>query len=350
MSHALANVLRRLETGGNVLVSRLRHLGDVVLSLPLVEALHERFPQAALHYLAEPHAIGAALHHPAITRVWESPRQSLAMWRQAIALRRIGFDVAIDLFANPRSALLVWATGAPIRLGEDRRLRRQLYTHPRHLQPGRSALAQHLAVLEDLGLGAAEPRRPHVCLTDEERRRGRRLLPPGHDSPLVLFHPDASHAAKEWPLANSLDLLRRLSSRGMRVLIGRAPGPRRASLQLAECRDLPPGVVFLTAQPLRDYLGLLAECDAIVSVDGGILHCSVGLGRPTVGLFGPTDASIWFPYESFGPYRVLHVGRIEARPEPRTAAEGCLGAIDAAEVEATLVGVLGAASPTGGGA
>jgi ADP-heptose:LPS heptosyltransferase len=33
---------------------------------------------------------------------------------------------------------------------------------------------------------------------------------------------------------------------------------------------------------------------------------SVAFGVPTVGLFGPTDPAIWFPYESLGPFRVVH--------------------------------------------
>jgi len=78
----------------------------------------------------------------------------------------------------------------------------------------------------------------------------------------------------------------------------------------------------------------------VVSVDGGILHCSVALERPTVGLFGPTDASIWFPYERFGPYRVLHLGTVEARPDPQTRREGCLAAIEPAQVERCLDEVL----------
>jgi ADP-heptose:LPS heptosyltransferase len=189
-----------------------------------------------------------------------------------------------------------------------------------------------------------------VILTDEEKRRGRRLLPAGEGGPLVLWHPDASHPSKEWPLANSLELLWRLHRRGMRIVVGRAPGARRASLALARHGETPEGVHFLAALPLRDYLAAISACDAVVSVDGGILHCSVALGRPTVGLFGPTDASIWFPYEEFGPYRVLHLGRTEAQPDPRTTQIGCLGAIDAADVEATMLAVLAARSPTGGAA
>ena len=349
MKSVSGELIERLDNGGRILVSRLRHLGDVVLTLPLVECLHEIFPRAEVHYLAESTPLLATLEHPCVHRTWESPRTSSGMAKMMHSLRRQSFDLAIDLFANPRSALLLFASGAGVRLGEDRRLRRHLYTHARHLQPGRTALQQHLTVLADLGLPSAPPRPPLLYLTAAERDAGRAfrqaLL---KTQRLVLFHVDASHPSKEWPTQHWGALAQHFHERGVGMLVSRAPGSALAHRALMAQAGLPENLAFLPAMPLRQLLGLLAACDALVSVDGGVMHCAVALKVPTVALFGPTDASIWFPYEEFGPYRVIHLGAVESACAPHLRQAGCLQALPVEEVE-KCVGILLENAPFSGG-
>ena len=64
-------------------------------------------------------------------------------------------------------------------------------------------------------------------------------------------------------------------------------------------------VSILPLQPLRSLAGVLTGCLAVVANDGGVLHMAVALGRPTVGIFGPTEPDIWFPYNGRGPYALV---------------------------------------------
>ena len=71
-------------------------------------------------------------------------------------------------------------------------------------------------------------------------------------------------------------------------------------------RDIPAGRGgFLPLLELPEALDVIGRCRGLVTVDGGTLHVGVGLGRPTIGLFGPTDPRIWFPYQGEGPFEVL---------------------------------------------
>jgi ADP-heptose:LPS heptosyltransferase len=72
---------------------------------------------------------------------------------------------------------------------------------------------------------------------------------------------------------------------------------------VAGCR--PERVEILPSMGLSAVKNLLAQANGLISVDGGVMHMGVALGIATLGLFGPTDPSIWFPYEKMGPYRVL---------------------------------------------
>src|SRR5262245_60963277 len=115
-----------------VLVTRIRRIGDVILSLPVLDALREAFPEAQIDYLAEAGPAEAAKGHPSVRRVrsyghgWfplPAPPDLL------VTLRAARYDWVIDLYGNPRSAALSRWTGARVRVGPGRRTRRRLYTH-----------------------------------------------------------------------------------------------------------------------------------------------------------------------------------------------------------------------------
>ncbi|MBC7186555.1 MAG: glycosyltransferase family 9 protein, partial [Calditrichaeota bacterium] len=108
-----------------ILVSRLRFLGDVVLTTPLLRALRRAFPEARIAYLAESPYIEVLAHHPHVDGLLPLDRQTRAAQLSTLRqLRRAHFDLTIDLFGNARSALLLWLSGARQRIGFDYRGRR----------------------------------------------------------------------------------------------------------------------------------------------------------------------------------------------------------------------------------
>jgi heptosyltransferase II len=324
--------------GQRILVSRLRFMGDAILSLPLLAALRRTLPDTELHYLAEPASLEMLAAQPEIDVRWSAPRGALATLGLAATLRRQHFAAAIDLFCNPRSALLVRATCAPVRVGEDRRVRRHAYTLARHLLPGRSAVEQHLDALHGLGLPAEPAAKPVLALHDAERAAGcarwRALgVPAG-----IVLHLGASQPDKEWPVEHALEFVRAVAAANLPVLLTTAPARLQPSQRVAA--QAGSAAQLLPPLPLREVLGVLAAAAAVVSVDGALVHAAVGLGRPTLALFGPTDAKIWFPYESFGPYRVLQAAPAAAGTRP------AMQALRPAAVCSALAALL-ATSPAG---
>jgi ADP-heptose:LPS heptosyltransferase len=292
--------------GDRILVSRLRYLGDAILSLPLLQALASRLPDCELHYLAEEPNIRLLEGQPEIAVRWVAPRGMGRTLRLVRALRQQRFAAAIDLFCNPRSALLIGACGAPVRIGEDRRGRRHAYSVARRLVPGKSALEQHLDALRPLGLEPPPPSRPVLRLRDAERAAGAALWSRLASQPGVLLHVAATQPAKEWPIESAAALCRELWRDGLPVALSSSPRRPEPSAALAQAAGSAARLVAPLG--LREWLGFASAAAAVVTVDGALTHAAVALGRPTVALFGPTDPKIWFPYTAFGPYRVLHAG------------------------------------------
>ena len=112
----------------------------------------------------------------------------------------------------------------------------------------------------------------------------------------------ATWPSKEWPVGNWRGLLADLPRRlGRPVALIVPPGREESWRGLAQA----PGVVALPPAGLPRVLQIVGGADALVAVDGGVMHAGVAMGVPTVALFGPTDPGTWFPYGEAGPYRVL---------------------------------------------
>lgn len=289
-----------------ILVSRLRFLGDVVLSTPLLDALRTNFPEASIEYLGCPPHVDVLERHPSVDRIHRLPASASAraMVQTARALRARRFEVAIDLFGNPRSALLTAATGARVRVGPDRGLRARLYTHRRGRPQGdRSAIRHHLDKLVPLIGSEVAPTRPRLYVGEDEIRELRRRLGLSAGDRIALVHPGSTWPDKAWPHDRFTATIEWLHRR-IDVPIGVLEPPGEEGLALAVRAGT--GARALPQLGVREVMALLTHTVLYVGNDGGILHAAVAMGVPSLGLFGPTEPDIWFPYAPFGPYRVVH--------------------------------------------
>ena len=287
-----------------ILVTRLRYLGDVILTTPVIDALRDCFPEAEIWYMAESPHSDILEHHPGLSGIVKVG----GTLSTAGKLRKLRFAAAIDLFYNPRSANILRLSGIPVRIGGGRKWRRRLYTHI--IEPDRkirSAISHHLAALGPLGCDAHE-RRPRVYLTEGELAAGRDLVRNIFDidmpERIVAIHAGGTWPAKRWPVSSFAELARIIDKRyGAKTLMVTGPGEESISRQVSS--DSEGRAVFMKPAPLRTAASAVAACGALVSNDGGVMHMGVALGVPTVGIFGPTEPDIWFPYSGMGPFELI---------------------------------------------
>jgi len=335
---------RRRGLRPKILVTRLRYLGDIVLSTPVISSLKRCYPDAEIHYLAEaPYAqvLKANPHLAGIIPLEKGARGSI---ETVARLRRTAFTAAIDLFYNPRSAWLLFLAGIPIRIGGSRRWRRRLYSETYSVPRGvRSAISHHLFPLGLLDCRGVEEM-PRIYLTEEERSRGAALVREaagsgGHDR-IVAVHPGGTWPAKRWPPVSFARLIALLVDRiGARALLVTGPGEEAIVREVAVRAG--GNASILPRQSIRSLAAVLDSCLAVVANDGGVMHMAVALERPTVGVFGPTEPDIWFPYEGRGPY-ILVTRNEECAPCHRhqCADPCCLEGIEPEEVASKVLRVI----------
>src|SRR6476469_9391621 len=156
-----------------ILLVRLRMIGDVVFTTPILAALKQHFPDARLTYLVENAAAPVVRHNPHIDdlMIVGRPRGFDRLrydWTLGRRLRRERFDIAIDLHGGPRAAWLTRASAAPMRIGYALPGRRLAYTHrvawTRSLLPPRHSVLNQWDLLGPLGIGPADPARNPVTM------------------------------------------------------------------------------------------------------------------------------------------------------------------------------------------
>ncbi len=284
-----------------IVISRMKFIGDVILTTPVLRSLRETYPSAHIAYLGERNAVSLLEQNPCLDEIipFDFTRPAVLEQPRIIArLRRHKFDVFVDLFCNPRTAIIAWASGARLRIGKEVRGRGRLYTHLiRDNGEPKTAVQFHYQYLRPLGV---EPKywRTEIHLTEDERREARIYLKwQGVDPerPVVALHPGATWPAKRWEIERFAELIDLLNARlRVQVVVTRGPGDDALLADLS--RRAVGSFTALNLLPLRQLAAVLSLCTVYVSNDCGPMHIAVAVGTRTVGLFGPGEENIWFPY------------------------------------------------------
>lgn len=289
-----------------ILLTRMKYIGDVVLTTPIIRSVRNAFPNAYIAYMGEKNAISLLKNNPNLNEIipFDFSRPTIIEQpRVAWLLRRRKFDLAIDLFNNPRSALLTRATGANVRVGGERPGRGKLYTvHVRDDGKPKTAIEFHNQFIRAVGI---EPtaNRTEIFLTEDEKREARIYLqwldyensPFDRTKPIIGIHPGATWPAKRWLPKRFAELADLIAAKlGAQVILTAGPNDGEVIREVMD--RVVANIKVIRGLPLRQVTAIISLCSAYVANDNGTMHISAALRIPTVGIFGPGEENIWFPY------------------------------------------------------
>lgn len=318
-----------------ILIVRLRLIGDVVFTTPLVRALRRRYPDAHLTYLVEPAAEPIVRGNPHLNDILVIPRhRGFARVRDDISmarrLRRERFDIALDLHGGPRSAWLTWASGAPVRIGYTIAGRTWMYSHavrraadltPRHSVSNQWDLLGPLGIgPPDLAGDGVEMAPDAAAIARVERRLGDAGITRSHS--VIVIHVSAGNPFRRWPLESFETLVVNLVKRDpmRRVLLTSGPSDAEAAHGIAvharaRLGDLASAVPAMGEFDLSE-LRALVDCAAVyIGGDSGPLHVAATTTTPIVALLGPTLPERSMPWRDPRWFaEAVDVGRLPCRP------------------------------------
>ena len=281
-----------------ILVIKLSALGDVILSVPSIRALRQKFPDAWISVLVGRKSRGLLRNCPYVDDViaYEESggHRPSSLVRMMRLLAKEDFDIVVDLQNNRLSHWLAYFSGAPVRVGHGNR--RWSFLLSERTERGLSELApleHQFRVLKLLGVEPKD-RQLELWTEKEDVQKVDAYLESQWVSPsqlLVGINPGSSlrWPTKQWPVENFARLCDELARRNIRVVItGSAEETPLAEELLRLTRNKPVNAVGKTS--ITELVALVHRCRVFVSSDSAPMHIASSARVPLVAIFGPTDA------------------------------------------------------------
>jgi len=302
-----------------VLVTKLRHHGDVLLTSPVFATLARAAPHAEIDALVYRETAPMLTHHPAIAMIHAIDREAkrhgvVAQVRaeRALlgALRARRYDLLVHLTEHPRGLTLAYLLRPRFAVTRERRDRsplwRRRFTHFYRLPRStpRHAVEANLDALRRIGV-YPEPGDKRLVLVpggDAEARidailRERAIAPHA----FVHAHPGSRWLFKCWTPRANADFLDRVASDGYAIVVSGAPDAREREFVDATLAAVAPRtraqLLDLTGRlTLPEVAALTARARLFFGVDSAPMHMAAAMGTPTLALFGPSGEHEWGPW------------------------------------------------------
>jgi len=343
----------------NVLLIRLRSIGDTVLMTPCLAAIKSWRPDIKITVVSESLASPLLNEHPLIDHLLVSGDGLSARARLIGELRRAGFDVAFNLHGGTTATLICALSGARATVGYEG-YRYSGLLNLRAPSPdvllGRQVLhsvEQQLALLCWAGVPWPDEAKLSLpvspaALTSVRARLKLAGIYPGSPaaSGYAVLSPAASDQSKMWPRQSFAHVAKYLVERyRLRSVV--IAGSREESIAGDVTSSSGNCAVAVTGLNLEELVALIADSTVFIGNDSGPMHIAAALGRPLVAIFGGSSPTVWSPWTST-PKRVLiapdcngdHELTSGASPGSGPNAGRVIGRISIDEVTAAVAEVL----------
>ncbi len=318
-----------------ILLIKPSALGDVVHTLPVLVKLRARYPRARIDWLITPENAEIVRYHPALSNVVLFARRDFSKrgrrWRAFLSffdllkqIRRAKYELVVDMHGQVRSAFFALISGARVRIGFDRPIKRGLtvsvehdlknipshgwrgaregswiaYTHRIPIPTlDIHAIDRYLWVAPLLGLDDNPPDLA-IHLSPQAADRVNRLLEEHGvpaSKPLVVLVPGTIWETKHWTIEGFAGVARQFLQDGFAVALA---GTRRDQQRCRQIAAAAPGTCDLSGKTTpADLAALIRRAEVAVTNDSGSMHVAASLGKPMVSVFGPTNPVHIGPYE-----------------------------------------------------
>lgn len=315
-----------------ILIIKLRHHGDMLLTTPVITSLRQQYPNAEIDMLIYLETRDMLECFPALTtlytvdRRWKKQGVRAHLGHEIRLVRRLmqrKYDLVINLADQWRSAIVTRLSGAPVRLGfafPKRRGKTWPLCHTQLISTeGHEKLhtvEQNLAILAPLNLPSISSRatmsyapQDELAITDLLHQHGVKL-------PYIVVQPTSRWFFKCWTEAKMAETLRALSAKGFPIVV--TSGPDKRELEMVEnILSLCPGLAITSLAgklTLRQLAALIDRAALFIGVDSVPMHMAAALQTPLVALFGPSKLTLWKPWQAKG--EVIWAGDFGPLPDP----------------------------------
>ena len=288
-----------LSSLNNILIIKLRDIGDNTLCTPLIRNLKQHLPNVSISILTWSYSIPVFEKNPHIDHLFELPKNppSADIRKLHSKLNSINFDLIMSTHSGGLASKLISKIKSPNKINNFYRGRNKLYTVlTKESDYYRSSIERDLDCLRSLGL---EPENTHteIFLTSRETTWARKAMEArGIDftKKIILIHPTAAVSIREWPLEKFNQLTKKFDQeKNIQPIIVCTDSEYSRIESLLD--DIPHLVIFHNIT-VRQMMAIIHECDLVIDNDSSPSHVATAFGIPTIVLFSQAIREIFRPY------------------------------------------------------
>jgi heptosyltransferase-3 len=312
-----------------ILIIKLRHIGDVLLSFPVFRALRENFPDAHISVLVNKGTEKVLTGNPFINEIIVFERDIKKMnhfkkYAEELSflkcIQKKRFDMTIDLTGGDRAAIISFISGARYRLGWKSKKgfigKKYLYTHLSEPDRKSHIVLQNLDIIKQFGIGTDNLSIDfHVSEEDSIFVKTTfKINNIKKDDTVVHVHPTSRWLFKCWKDEYMAEIITWLVEQGIKVVVTSSPDKKemdkvkRILSIVSEFTPphIPPlpkgcigGVIDLCGKITIKQLSAISEVsDLFFGIDSAPMHIAAAVGTPVIAMFGPSGAFHWGPWDN----------------------------------------------------
>jgi heptosyltransferase-3 len=306
-----------LKSVKKILVVKMRHHGDVLLTSPVFSSLKNKLPDASIDAFIYQDTLPMLEGHPAIASflTYDHNWKKLPLvsklkkeWELLKRIRKNRYDLVINLTEGDRGAIAALASGSPIKVGFDPGKKgfwgkRKSYTHlVKNCSTPRHAVERQLDALRKIGIfPSLQERELHFHLPAKAETAVLSLIEQNEieEKEYILFHPVSRWRFKCPPVSLMREVIRELIAEGKKIIVTSGPDPEECFMVDEMLLSLPQeNILNLAGKTSLKELGVLIKySQLLVCVDSVPLHMASALKAPVVVLFGPSSDLNWGPWQ-----------------------------------------------------
>ena len=296
-----------------ILVVRYRFIGDTILTVPFLRNLRAFYPDAQIDMLVESISGEVLKYCPYIDNFISYDKIKNKHFHTALRPEKTGFFNYVQYIKKRRynmafilkrafsSALMIYLTGIPIRIGFNTDNRGFLLTHKCEYIKDKHEVDCFLDVLRQVKIPVKDTYLESWTSEDDQLKIDNIMADCTiANGPKILINASASNVNKMWSKEKFANVITELTNKkNAQVFYIGTNTDKKTYKDIQSClgkelKNIPVGILGKTN--VLESLELIKRMDLVIGVDSGILHLATAARVPVIAIFGPMNDTKWKPY------------------------------------------------------
>lgn len=302
-----------------ILVIQNKRIGDVLISSVIANNIKKVFPESEVTYFVYDYTTGVLENNPNIDRIIPVNEKELKkipnLLKTIARVRKEKYDIIFDPYSKFQSRIICLFSGSPYRIGLKRahkKLKLPFYTHPISFLEKRStncgkAIEDRINLISSVFKLESPEYAPKIFITKQEEKYNKI---DSLKSPVIMLGILGSTPQKSMPYEYMTEIIDYITDNySGTILFNYAPYQKEEMKKIYEmCKNKDRINIDIYEDSIRGFITLMNKCDILISNEGGSVHITKALERPTFTIYSPyVNKEHWCSFEDGDQHDSIHL-------------------------------------------